>query len=97
MYISGDLFVYCEEGDPRARVAPDVFVVFGVPNHKRPICKLWEEGEAPAFALEAASRGIVAQSRAEAEKSRAETAESRAEAAEARIAKLEALLRVDRG
>ena len=55
VYVSGDLFIYYEEGNPRARVAPDVFVVFGVPNHKRPIYKLWEEGVVPAFVMEVAS------------------------------------------
>ena len=57
VYVSGDLFIYYEEGNPRARVAPDVFVAFGVPNHKRPIYKLWEEGVVPAFVMEVASRG----------------------------------------
>ena len=57
VYVSGDLLIYYEEGNPRARVAPDVFVVFGVPGHKRPIYKLWEEGEVPAFAMEVASAG----------------------------------------
>ena len=55
VYVSGDLFIYYEEGNPRARVAPDVFVAFGVPNHKRPIYKLWEEGAVPAFVMEVAS------------------------------------------
>ena len=57
VYVSGDLLIYYEEGNPRARVAPDVFVAFGVPGHKRPIYKLWEEGEVPAFAMEVASAG----------------------------------------
>ncbi len=57
VYVSGDLFIYYEEGNPRARVAPDVFVAFGVPNHKRPVYKLWEEGVVPAFVMEVASRG----------------------------------------
>ena len=57
VYVSGDLFIYYEEGDPRARVAPDVFVAFGVPKHNRLIYKLWEEGPAPAFVMEVASRG----------------------------------------
>ena len=55
VYVSGDLFIYYEEGNPRARVAPDVFVVFGVPKHKRPNYKLWEEGVVPAFVMEVAS------------------------------------------
>ena len=57
VYVSGDLFIYYEEGNPRARVAPDVFVVFGVPKHKRPVYKLWEEGVVPAFVMEVASAG----------------------------------------
>ena len=57
VYVSGDLLIYYEEGNPKARVAPDVFVVFGVPKHRRPTYKLWEEGEVPAFVLEVASRG----------------------------------------
>ena len=55
VYVSGDLFIYYEEGNPRARVAPDVFVAFGVPKRKRPIYKLWEEGVVPAFVMEVAS------------------------------------------
>ena len=57
VYVSSDLLIYYEEGNPRARAAPDVFVVFGVPKHKRPVYKLWEEGVTPAFVLEVASRG----------------------------------------
>ena len=56
VYVSGDLLVYYEEGNPRASVAPDVFVVFGVEDRERETYKLWEEGEAPAFVLEVASR-----------------------------------------
>ena len=57
VYVSGDLFIYYEEGNPRARVAPDVFVVFGAPKHHRWVYKLWEDGPAPAFVMEVASRG----------------------------------------
>ena len=57
VYVSGDLFIYYEEGNPKARVAPDVFVVFGVPKHFRQVYKLWEEGPVPAFVMEVASRG----------------------------------------
>ena len=55
VYVSGDLFIYYEEGNPKARVAPDVFVVFGVPGHRRMTYKLWEEGRVPDFVLEVAS------------------------------------------
>jgi len=55
-YVAGDLFIYYEEGNPKARLAPDVFVVFGVPKHRRRVYKLWEEGVAPCFVLEVSSR-----------------------------------------
>lgn len=55
VYVSGDLLIYYSEGDPRKCVAPDVFVVFGVPRRRRMIYKLWEERKAPDFVLEVAS------------------------------------------
>ena len=55
VYVSGDLLIYYEEGDPRVSIAPDVFVVFGVEDRQRQNYKLWEEGQAPAFVLEVAS------------------------------------------
>src|SRR5437870_13773910 len=44
VYVASDLLIYFEEGNPRAAVAPDVFVVFGVPKGQRRIFKVWEEG-----------------------------------------------------
>ena len=55
VYVSGDLLIYYEKGNPRVSIAPDVFVVFGVEKRRRPNYKLWEEGRAPAFVLEVAS------------------------------------------
>ena len=55
VYVSGDLLIYYEEGNPRVSIAPDVFVVFGVGKRQRPNYKLWEERRAPAFVLEVAS------------------------------------------
>ena len=55
VYVSGNLFLYYEEGDPSAVVAPDVFVVFGVPDHQRRIYKLWEEDRAPDVVFELTS------------------------------------------
>ena len=55
VYVSGDLLIYHEEGNPRVSIAPDVFVVFGVEDCERPNYKLWEEGRAPAFVLEVTS------------------------------------------
>ena len=56
VYASGNLLIYYEEGNPRARVAPDVFVVFGVRNVERSSYRLWEESKAPDFVLEITSR-----------------------------------------
>ena len=56
VYVSGDLLIYYEEGDPRASVAPDAFVVFGAEDRRRPTYRLWEEPKAPDFVLEVASR-----------------------------------------
>ena len=55
VYVSGDLLVYHEEGNPRASVVPDVFVVFGAERRSRRVYKLWEEPKAPDFVLEVAS------------------------------------------
>ena len=55
VYVSGDLLIHYEEGNPRVSIAPDVFVVFGVEKRRRLNYKLWEERRAPAFVLEVAS------------------------------------------
>ena len=56
VYISGNLFLYYQEGDPRQVVAPDVFVVPGIPDQPRRIYKLWEEGVVPTVVFELTSR-----------------------------------------
>ena len=55
VYVSGDLLIYYEEGNPRVSVAPDAFVVFGVEDRMRGNYKVWEEGKGPDFVLEVAS------------------------------------------
>jgi len=55
VYVSANMFVYFEEGNPKAVVAPDVFVVLGAPNHKRRSYKVWEEPKGPDFVLEITS------------------------------------------
>ncbi len=55
VYVSGNLFMYYVEGDPRKCVSPDVFVVFGVEKKRRRTYLTWEEGRTPDFVLEAAS------------------------------------------
>ncbi|MEO1299041.1 MAG: Uma2 family endonuclease [Cyanobacteria bacterium J06636_16] len=57
VYVSGNLFIYYEEGNPKAVVSPDVFVVFGVSKRKRRTYKVWEEDDkVPAFVVEITSR-----------------------------------------
>ena len=56
VHVAGDMFVYFKEGDRRAVVVPDVFVVVGAGKHKRLSYKLWEEPKAPDFVLEVTSR-----------------------------------------
>lgn len=56
VYVSGNLLLYYQEGNPRAAVAPDVFVVFGVPKGRRRVYRLWAEGVPPAVIVEVTSR-----------------------------------------
>ena len=56
VYVSGNLFIYYEAGNPRAAVAPDVFVVIGADGRDRATYRLWEEPKAPDFVLEITSR-----------------------------------------
>ncbi|MGF1519975.1 MAG: Uma2 family endonuclease [Nodosilinea sp.] len=57
VYVSGNLFIYYEEGNPKASVSPDVFVIFGVSNRQRRSYKAWQEdGKLPSFVLEITSR-----------------------------------------
>jgi Uma2 family endonuclease len=43
-YVAGNLFVYFEEGNPKAVVAPDVFVILGVQQRRRRTYRAWDEG-----------------------------------------------------
>ncbi|MEM7802578.1 MAG: Uma2 family endonuclease [Chloroflexota bacterium] len=55
-YAAGNLFVYYEEGDPKAVVSPDVFVVRGIENKLRTSYKVWEEGKTPDLVIEITSK-----------------------------------------
>ncbi len=44
VYVSGNNFVYWEEGNPKARISPDGYVVFGAEMRLRDFYKSWEEG-----------------------------------------------------
>lgn len=57
VYVTGNLFIYFEEGNPASVVSPDVFVVFGASKRKRRSYKTWEEqGRVPSFVMEITSR-----------------------------------------
>jgi Uma2 family endonuclease len=56
VYVSGNLLVYYEQGNPRKFVVPDAFVVKGIAAEKRRTYKLWIEGRAPDVVLETTSR-----------------------------------------
>ena len=56
VYVSGDLLLFYEQGNKRRHVAPDVFVVFGVPNRKRDHYLLWDEGRGPDIVVEVTSK-----------------------------------------
>ena len=56
VYVAANLFIYYQEGNPKAAVAPDVFVVLGAAGHDRDHYRLWLEPKAPDFVLEVTSR-----------------------------------------
>jgi Uma2 family endonuclease len=57
VYVSGNLFIYYEKGNPESVVAPDVFVVIGIDHHQRRSYETWEENnKIPDFVLEITSK-----------------------------------------
>jgi Uma2 family endonuclease len=66
VFVGANLFLYYRKGDPSGVVAPDSFVVKGVPkllpgNRRRRKYLLWEEGQAPCFVLETTSESTWTQ------------------------------------
>lgn len=55
VYVTGNILLYYEEGDPTVVVSPDVFVVFGVPKRRRRVYKMWVEGKGPDVVFELTS------------------------------------------
>ena len=56
VYVSGNLLLYYEKGNPRKSVAPDVFVVFGIEKKRRRTYLLWDEGVGPDLVIELVSK-----------------------------------------
>lgn len=55
--VYANMLLYFREGNPKARVAPDVFVVLGVPFEvMRRSYKIWEDQQAPQIIFEITSR-----------------------------------------
>ena len=56
VYVTGNLFIYLDEGNPKNRIAPDMYVVMNGGHHFRDTYKVWEEpGGMPDFVLEIVS------------------------------------------
>src|SRR3954454_12509732 len=57
VYVSGNLLLFYERGDKRKHVAPDVFVVRGVPKlPRRDHYLTWQEGKGPDLVVELTSK-----------------------------------------
>jgi Uma2 family endonuclease len=57
VYVTGNLLLYYEEGNPRKHVSPDVFVAFGVPKlPPRDYYLLWLEAKPPDVVIEITSK-----------------------------------------
>ncbi|MDR3636681.1 MAG: Uma2 family endonuclease [Isosphaeraceae bacterium] len=56
IYVSGNMFLYFERGNPRKCVAPDVFVARARADVRRRVYKTWEEGgRGPELVIEVTS------------------------------------------
>ena len=55
VYVGSNNFLYYERGNPRAVVAPDVYVVVGASAGLRDTYLLWNEPKGPDFVLEVTS------------------------------------------
>jgi Uma2 family endonuclease len=56
VYVTADVLMYYEEGNPRKYVVPDVMVVRGVKKGLRRVYKIWEEGKPPCVVIEIVSK-----------------------------------------
>ena len=65
VYVAGNLFIYYEEGNREAVIAPDVFVVIGTPKRDRSSYFLWREPKGPDFVLEITSQSTRSRDQAE--------------------------------
>ncbi|GAK56073.1 hypothetical protein U27_03035 [Candidatus Vecturithrix granuli] len=60
VYVATDMFLYYEEGNPKAVKAPDVMVIKGVDGtYERRSFKLWEEQRGPCVIFEVTSKSSM--------------------------------------
>lgn len=55
IFLSANMNLYYEEGNPNKWYAPDILIAFGVPNHERSSYKIWEEKISPQVIFEVSS------------------------------------------
>jgi Uma2 family endonuclease len=55
VYVSGDLLLYYEQGNPKKFVVPDAFIAKGLKQKRRRIYRLWVEGVVPQLTIETTS------------------------------------------
>ena len=55
VYVSGDLLLYYEQGNPKKFVVPDAFIAKGLKQKRRRIYRLWVEGVVPQLVVETTS------------------------------------------
>jgi len=56
VFVGADQFIYYVKGDPKRKIAPDAYVIFGVPSEPyRPVIRVWEEGAGPSIVVEVSS------------------------------------------
>jgi Uma2 family endonuclease len=66
VYVAADQLIYYLPHEPSMRVAPDVWVCFGVPKQpERQVFRTWEEGATPSFVIEISSPETRAMDRGE--------------------------------
>ena len=57
IYVSGNNFIFWEEGQPKSRISPDTYVVFGAEDRLRDSYFAWKEGGLlPSVVVEITSR-----------------------------------------
>lgn len=59
VYVAADMFLYYQQGNPRANRSPDVMVIKGVEKFERRTFKIWEEPARPCCIVEVTSKSTA--------------------------------------